>query len=105
MELSMAIPRAGTMEADNPPGGGSVEWARAWLPGRLDAARASALTVAGCAAGGLSFRGAELYVASGGAEDDPASRALRLAAQGFAADGQCPLDIRGADAIVGHESD
>ena len=55
--------------------------------------------------GGPSFRGAELYVASGGAEDDPASRALRLAAQGFAADGQCPLDIRGADAIVGHESD
>jgi len=58
-----------------------------------------------CAAGGPSFRGAELYVASGGAEHGLASRAIRLAAEGFAADGQCPLDIRGADAIVGHEPD
>ena len=32
-----------------PPRGGSVEWAQAWLAGRLDAAHASALTVAACA--------------------------------------------------------
>src|SRR6516165_6179415 len=49
--------------------------------------------------------GPELYVASDGAEYGPAARAIQLAAEGFAADGQCPLDIRGADAVVGHESD
>jgi hypothetical protein len=61
-----------------PSRGGSVEWAQAWLAGRLDAAHASALTVAACAvcgvrcaAGGPSFRGAELYVASDGAEYGP----------------------------------
>src|SRR6516162_3533773 len=64
----------------------------------------SALTVAAGAAGGSSFRGAELYVASDGA-DTVWPRAIQLAAEGFAADGQCPLDIRGADAVVGHESD
>ena len=47
----------------------------------MDAAPASALAVAACVVcgGRTSFRGAELYVASGGAEHGLASRAIRLA--------------------------